>query len=114
ARVAQYELRSLPPDRLAEIRFLRRQVSALLESDIEAGVATGAFLPPETHETVRAILSLCIDIARWYSPRGPRSPTELGEIYADLVVRMITPPPTPGLVTGPSPTPPVVDNLAPG
>jgi AcrR family transcriptional regulator len=91
ARVAQYELRSLPPDRLAEIRLLRRQVSALLEADVEAGVRCGAFLPPEPHETVRAILSLCIDISRWYSPKGPRSPLELGEIYADLVVRMITP-----------------------
>jgi AcrR family transcriptional regulator len=105
ARVAQYELRSLPPDRLAEIRLLRQQVTALLESDIEAGVATGAFLPPEAHETVRAILSLCIDIARWYSPRGPRSPTELGEIYADLVIRMITPTSDPSPLTGPSQVP---------
>jgi AcrR family transcriptional regulator len=114
ARVAQYELRSLPPDRLAEIRLLRRQVSAVLESDIEAGVATGAFLPPETHETVRAILSLCIDIARWYSPGGPRSPTELGEIYADLVIRMITPAADSSLPTSPPHVPPHVDNLAPG
>lgn len=99
ARVAQNELRSLPPDHLAEIRLLRQQVTALLGSDVEAGVAAGAFLSRETHETVRAILSLCIDIARWYSPRGPRSPTELGEIYADLVIRMITPTAEPGLVT---------------
>jgi hypothetical protein len=35
-------------------------------------------------------MSLCIDVARWYSPKGRRTPDEIGTLYADLVLRMVT------------------------
>jgi hypothetical protein len=35
------------------------------------------------------VMSLCIDVARWYSPRGRRTPDEIGALYADLVLRMV-------------------------
>jgi AcrR family transcriptional regulator len=89
ARVAQYELGALPPERTPEIHALRRQVSQRVSEEFDRGIRAGVFQPPEAREAIRAILSLCIDITRWYTPSGPRTPEELGRIYADLAVRMI-------------------------
>jgi AcrR family transcriptional regulator len=93
ARVAQYELGAMPPERIGEIRSLRQQVTSRLESEVRDGIRAGVFSSPPVHETARAILSLCIDIARWFRTTGPRTPEELGGIYADLVIRMLTPVP---------------------
>jgi hypothetical protein len=39
--------------------------------------------------TTLAVLSLCIDVARWFNIEGPRTPDEVGALYADLVLRMV-------------------------
>ena len=100
ARVAQYELRAVPPEHVAEIRALRQKVSLHLEAEIKRGVEKQAFDVPDIHDTVRAILSLCIDIARWYRPNGRRAPEELGRMYADLVNRMCMSDPRAGQAAG--------------
>jgi AcrR family transcriptional regulator len=91
ARVAQYELNSVPRDRLPEILELRRAVAQTLEAEAERGVREGEFEIAELHESVRAMLSLGIDIARWYRTSGRRTPEEIATIYADLVMRMVRP-----------------------
>jgi hypothetical protein len=35
------------------------------------------------------VLSLCIDVARWFNVNGPRTPDEVGALNADLVLRMV-------------------------
>ena len=35
------------------------------------------------------MLSLSIDLVRWYRLDGPDSPEQLGEFYADLALRMV-------------------------
>lgn len=35
------------------------------------------------------MLSLCIDVARWFNAQGSRTPEEVGTLYADLVLRMV-------------------------
>lgn len=89
ARVVQYELDSLGPDARAEIIALRRQVDAEVRGIIEDGVATGEFDVPDIKGTTLAVLSLCIDVARWFNIAGPRTPDEVGALYADLVLRMV-------------------------
>ncbi|WP_369245464.1 TetR/AcrR family transcriptional regulator [Streptomyces sp. R41] len=89
ARVVQYELDSLGPDARAEIIALRRQVDAEVRGIIEEGVAAGDFDVPDIPGTTLAILSLCIDVARWFNVNGPRTPDEVGALYADLVLRMV-------------------------
>jgi hypothetical protein len=42
------------------------------------------------HRVVRAILSLGVDLVRWYRTDGPDSPEQLGEFYADLALGMVT------------------------
>ncbi|NGO13303.1 TetR/AcrR family transcriptional regulator [Streptomyces sp. HC44] len=89
ARVVQYELESLGPDARAEILALRRQVNAEVRGIIEDGAATGEFDVLDVHGTTLAVLSLCIDVARWFNVNGPRTPDEVGALYADLVLRMV-------------------------
>ncbi|MFH9404607.1 TetR/AcrR family transcriptional regulator [Streptomyces sp. NPDC017638] len=89
ARVVQYELDALGPDARAEIVALRRQVDAEVRRIIEEGVAAGEFDVPDVKGTTLAVLSLCIDVARWFNVDGPRTPEEVGALYADLVLRMV-------------------------
>ncbi|MGV9502505.1 TetR family transcriptional regulator [Streptomyces sp. NPDC003642] len=89
ARVVQYELDSLGPEARAEILGLRRQVDAEVRGIIEEGVRSGEFEVIDVHGTTLAVLSLCIDVARWFSLDGPRTPEEVGALYADLVLRMV-------------------------
>lgn len=44
---------------------------------------------PDVPGTTLAVLSLCIDVARWFSAAGRRTPDEVGALYADLVLRMV-------------------------
>ncbi|MGW3496202.1 TetR/AcrR family transcriptional regulator [Streptomyces sp. NPDC001020] len=89
ARVVQYELDALGPEAWAEIVALRRQVDAEVRGIVEDGVATGEFDVPDVGGTTLAVLSLCIDVARWFNADGPRTPDEVGALYADLVLRMV-------------------------
>ncbi|EGG45930.1 MULTISPECIES: TetR/AcrR family transcriptional regulator [Streptomyces] len=89
ARVVQYELDALGPEARAEIVALRRQVDAVVRGIIEDGVATGEFDVLDVRGTTLAVLSLCVDVARWFNVEGPRTPEEIGTLYADLVLRMV-------------------------
>ncbi|MGY0066383.1 TetR/AcrR family transcriptional regulator [Streptomyces sp. QTS137] len=89
ARVVQYELDSLGPDARAEIIALRRQVDAEVRGIIEEGVRSGEFDVEDVRGTTLAVLSLCIDVARWFNVNGSRTPEEVGALYADLVLRMV-------------------------
>ena len=73
----------------AEIVGLRRQVDAEVRGIIEDGVRSGEFDVPDVPGTTLAVLSLCIDVARWFNVDGPRTPEEVGALYADLVLRMV-------------------------
>ncbi|MFF2509848.1 TetR/AcrR family transcriptional regulator [Streptomyces sp. NPDC058086] len=89
ARVVQYELEALGTEARAEIVALRRQTDAAVRGIIEDGVAAGDFDVPDVPGTTLAVLSLCIDVARWFNVNGPRTPDEVGTLYADLVLRMV-------------------------
>ncbi|WP_344220250.1 TetR/AcrR family transcriptional regulator [Kribbella sancticallisti] len=88
ARVVQYELAALTPEHLAEVAAIRRAISAQLEQAITDGIADGSFTVDDLPGTTLAILSLSIDVARWYSPTR-RTPSDLGTLYADLALRML-------------------------
>lgn len=89
ARVVQYELGALSEEHYTEITARRRDIDAAVRAIIEDGVRSGAFDVPDVPGTTLAVLSLCIDVARWFSPEGRRTPDEVGEMYADLVLRMV-------------------------
>ncbi|MEU5975309.1 TetR/AcrR family transcriptional regulator [Streptomyces sp. NPDC047315] len=90
ARVVQYELDALAPEHRTEIVALRRQSDAVVREILRAGVESGEFDVPDVPGTTLAVLSLCIDVARWFNVRGSRTPEEVGALYADLVLRMVS------------------------
>ncbi|MET9647546.1 TetR/AcrR family transcriptional regulator [Streptomyces syringium] len=89
ARVVQYELGALGEEHHKEIVGLRRASDAAVRAIIEDGVAAGDFDVPDVRGTTLAVLSLCIDVARWFNADGKRTPDEVGELYAGLVLRMV-------------------------
>jgi AcrR family transcriptional regulator len=91
-RVVQYELGALAPEHYAEIVALRRETEQAVRTIIADGVAAGEFDVPEVAGTTLGVLSLCIDVARWFNPAGHRTPDEVGALYSDLVLRMVRAP----------------------
>ncbi|MGW7411850.1 TetR/AcrR family transcriptional regulator [Streptomyces sp. NPDC054863] len=89
ARVVQYELDALGDEHRAEIVELRRRSDAAVRRIINDGVEAGEFDVPDIPGTTLAVLSLCIDVARWFNVEGRRTPDEVGALYADLVLRMV-------------------------
>jgi len=89
ARVNQYELASIPPEHFGEIRDLRDRFEAALMAELRAGVESGDFVVADMDVTLLALLSLGIDVARWYTGRG-KSPDELGRAYAHLALTLVS------------------------
>jgi AcrR family transcriptional regulator len=89
ARVQQYELRALSRDRYDEIRHVRGRFEWLLRQQLQDGITSGVFAITSVDPAAVAILSLGIDVARWYRPGIDPAPEELGRGYADLVLSML-------------------------
>ena len=89
ARIVNYELAALSDDALREIKQLRRAINDEIRALVERGVQAGAFDTPNPSMAATALLSLGIDIARWYRDEGAWSPEEIGDFYADLALRMV-------------------------
>ncbi|GAA3197514.1 MULTISPECIES: TetR/AcrR family transcriptional regulator [Streptomyces] len=89
ARVIQYELQALGPEHYAEITALRRRTDRLLRQIIQDGADSGEFRADDVPGTTLAVLSLCVDVARWFTADGRRTPDEVGVLYAGLVLRMV-------------------------
>jgi AcrR family transcriptional regulator len=89
ARVVQYELAALSPEHLAEVAAIRREITHAIESALTEGVADGSFAVPDIPGTALALLSMSIDVARWFDSGRRQSPAALGSLYADLALRMV-------------------------
>jgi AcrR family transcriptional regulator len=89
ARVVQYELAALSPAHRREIGARRRDIDQHMREVITAGVDQGVFDVPDIPGTTLALLSLAVDVARWYRDDGRRSAESVADLYADLAVRMV-------------------------
>ncbi|MEX0428097.1 TetR/AcrR family transcriptional regulator [Nocardioides sp. DS6] len=89
ARVVNYELAALSPEHLAEILALRHEIDRLVRGVVEAGAAAGDFDVPCPRMAATALLSLGIDIARWYDDGGRWSPEDVADGYADMALRIV-------------------------
>ena len=90
ARVANHEIPALRGPRRASIRSLRRDIERLMEDTIERGVTAGVFETEDVRATSFAILSMAIGVSRWFVPGGRLSSDDIGKIYADLTLKMVS------------------------
>ncbi|WP_456695353.1 TetR/AcrR family transcriptional regulator [Aeromicrobium sp. P5_D10] len=89
ARIVNYELAALTPPHLAEISEIRRQIEQELRSIVAAGIDSSEFPGQNPGITGLALLSLCVDISRWYRPDGDWSPAEVADHYSVLALRLV-------------------------
>ena len=89
ARVVNYELAALSPEHHAGIMELRRTIDAEMQALVEAGVAAGVFDVPDPRIASAALLSLGIDIARWYDERAGWTPRRVAEHYVTIALRIV-------------------------
>jgi AcrR family transcriptional regulator len=89
ARVANYELHSLSAPHADEIRALRMEMGRVMREAVRLGVASGDFKVDDLGATCVAIISLGVDTSRWFDPRGRLTPDELGELYAEMGLRLV-------------------------
>lgn len=89
ARVVNYELAALSPEHAAEIRGLRHQIEVLVRELVARGVDEGCFTTGDPVMSAAALLSLGIDLARWYREGGRWTPEQIAEEYADLGLRLV-------------------------
>jgi AcrR family transcriptional regulator len=90
ARVIQYEFKKLPQGQFRRIVRIRDRFEELMRQELAGGVAAGAFEVADLEGTTLAVLSMCIDLARWYEPAPEHNSAEaVGELYAGLVMRML-------------------------
>jgi AcrR family transcriptional regulator len=89
ARVINYELAALSDEHLAEIVGIRHEIDVVVRDVIDRGVASGAFSTPDPHMTALAVLSLGVDVARWFRDEGRWTPDEVAAHYRVLALRMV-------------------------
>jgi AcrR family transcriptional regulator len=89
ARVINYELPALSPEHLTTILAIRHEIEQELRALIARGVEAGVFATPDVDLTTAALLSLGIDLARWYRSGRRWTPEQVGDQYADYALRVL-------------------------
>jgi AcrR family transcriptional regulator len=90
ARIVNYELAALTPEHYARIAALRRDMEQVARDIVEAGIATGEFVSDRPTLTALAVLSLGVDLGRWFRTGGTWRPEDVAEHYRELAIRMVT------------------------
>lgn len=88
-RIVSYELRALSPEHRAEVLAVRREVLTMVRGVLHAGNESGAFHADCPDMTSIALLSLGIDVARWFRDNGRFTPEAIADHYARLALRMV-------------------------
>ncbi len=97
ARVVNYELGALSPEHRAEIGRLRREIQQVFRDTIADGIRAGVFICEDVGMTSNAVLSLGIDVARWYRDPTPGvrggpdrwTPGGVADHHARIALRMV-------------------------
>ncbi len=88
ARVVNADFRSLDVTRVAKILKVRRTISQIVRNEVQLGVDAGVFSVDHIEGTAIAMLRL-MDVAPWYNERGAMSPSQLADVYVELILKMI-------------------------
>lgn len=80
----QIELRSLPPERRAQMIERRNRYEAHWRAAIGEGMAEGSLRPFDVRLAGIGILSACNWFTQWYRPSGPLTVDEVADRFCDL------------------------------
>lgn len=86
SRVVLYQLEALTPEHLAEVADRARGIDRIVRTIVQQGIDAGDFTASDTRATATAIMSLCLDVTRWYRPGNRRSPEEICDLNARLAL----------------------------
>ena len=89
ARVVLYQLDALTPDHLAEVAGKKREIDHIVRTVIADGIDAGEFAVTDVAGTATAIISLCLDVARWYRPGHQRTPEDIAGLNAEAALRIV-------------------------
>jgi len=89
AKVIQYELDALDREHYRTITGLRRQTTQVVRDVVDAGLSSGEFTIPDAEGVTLALMSLCVDICRWYPSGRYNEPDAISTLYADLALRLV-------------------------
>lgn len=87
ARVIYYQRGELTPERLDELQAIQRDLEELFHAELRRGVDAGDLVVADPRATVWALLSLGIDVARWW-PHAGVEPEALADAYARIALRI--------------------------
>lgn len=85
ARVAQTELPNLSDEHHQSVREQRAAIESMLTTPVVTGCEAGVFQCADPRLFVRAILSLSIDVIRWYAPNGRYTAADLAQSNVDIL-----------------------------
>ena len=88
-RIVQFEFRHLSPEHREAVLGLRKEIDGVVAGVLRDGVASGEFEVDDVSVTALALLSMAIDVARWYAPDVRRRPADIETSYGDLAVRLV-------------------------
>ncbi len=92
ARVCQYDLAALAKEHYDEILQLRHETNSVFRKVVATGVDSGSFAEVDVKRVARAMLSLGIDLARWYRHDGSETPEQIGLFNAGIALTMVAKP----------------------
>jgi AcrR family transcriptional regulator len=88
-RIVQWEYHALTPEHRAEVGAIRRSIERTMQEALTDGVDQGVLDVVDVPGTAFSLLSLGVDLVRWFEPGGSRSGEDLATLHADLAVRMV-------------------------
>lgn len=89
--LVQIELRSLPPERRAQMIERRNAYEALWRAAISEGMADGSLRAFDVRLAGIGILSACNWFTQWFRPDGSLTVDEVAERFCDLFVAGLAP-----------------------
>jgi AcrR family transcriptional regulator len=88
-RIVQYEFRHLTEEHRDAVLTLRKEIDQVVRGVLTDGVSRGEFEVADAASTALALLSMAVDVARWYSPEIRRTPEDIGRTNGELAVRLV-------------------------
>jgi len=88
AYVVQHEWTALDSHHIAVVQQLRGRIQTSFRAVLADGANSGELDVPDLRGASAALLSMCIDVARWFDPEGPYTPDGLGRSYVALARRL--------------------------